>query len=532
MDQYSGHDIPPAICLLTDRRGHDLGIGLDLQAWLDECSPDGGSDTSHLAEAPMRCSPTRLHRVTGPLTVRGAPLLPALVLAALGGAYVARRRSLWYDELYTAEVAPVPLGDLLSAVASGDGTTPYLTGVPPSYNAPYYVVMHLWLALPGIDADDLGLRLASLLAAVAAVAVLTAAVSRLAGSAVGVTAGLVAATNPLVVEYAAEARGYGLAMLATAVAALGLVRWLDGGRLLLYATGAALAGLAHWFALPVVAGLALAGLVLERRRVVPLAGATVLAVVPALLLVALTQVNGIGDSGVGRIREGEASVPERALGAWVADSRLLLLATLLAVGLAVVVAVRSRGATARTAVVGACWVVTPLTAVALAELVRPVFVPRYLLAGLLGLAVLAGLGVGRLPLLPRLAAAAALLGLSLSAVADGYDRGPREDARGAVALVADRQVAGEPVVAVDRRAALALDHYAPREHPRLLADLVLPPDDPHPGAEVVWLVRQSDRGRPRASDDDAVLAAAGLRVVDSWVLPGTSSDLVVQRWAR
>ena len=46
MDQCSGHDIPPAICLLTDRRGHDLGLGLDLQAWLRECSPDGGSDTA------------------------------------------------------------------------------------------------------------------------------------------------------------------------------------------------------------------------------------------------------------------------------------------------------------------------------------------------------------------------------------------------------------------------------------------------------------------------------------------------------
>jgi len=470
--------------------------------------------------------------VTGPFAARAAPLLPALALALLGGAYVARRRSLWYDELFTAEVAPVPLGDLLSAVAAGEGTTPYLVGVPPSYNAPYYVVTHLWLALPGVDDGDLGLRSWSLLAAVMAVAVLTAAVVRLAGPAVGLTAGMVAATNPLVVEYAAEARGYGLAMLATAVAALGLVRWLEGGRLLLYAVGAALAGLAHWFALPVVAGLALAGLLLERRQAVPLVGATAVAVVPALLLVALTQVNGIGDSAVGRIREGEASVLERALGAWVADSRLLLVATLLAVGAALAVAVRSRGASARTAVVGGCWVGFPIAAVALAELVRPVFVPRYLLAGLLGLAVLAGLGVGRLPLLPRLAAAAALVGLSLSAVAAGYDTGPREDARGAVELVADRQVAGEPVVAVDRRAALALDHYAQREHRRLLPDLVLPPDDPPPGAEVVWLVRQSDRGRPRPSDDDAVLSAAGLRVVDSWVLPGTSSDLVVQRWAR
>ena len=130
---------------------------------------------------------------------------------------MARRQSLWYDELFTAEVAPVPLAELVRAVLAGEGTTSYLQGVPPSYNAPYDVVVHLWLALTRLPADDLGPRLLSLLAAVAAVAVLTAAVTRLAGRAVGLTAGLLAATNPLVVEYAAEARGYGLALLATAV---------------------------------------------------------------------------------------------------------------------------------------------------------------------------------------------------------------------------------------------------------------------------------------------------------------------------
>ena len=95
-------------------------------------------------------------------------------------------------------------------------------------------------------------------AAVAGVAVLTAAVTRLAGRTSGVLAGLLAATSPLVVEYAAEGRMYGLALLATATAALGLARWLDDGRLGLWAVGATAAGLAHWFAVPVVAGLALA----------------------------------------------------------------------------------------------------------------------------------------------------------------------------------------------------------------------------------------------------------------------------------
>lgn len=143
--------------------------------------------------------------MTGRLGSRAVDLLPALVIAVLGGAFLARRQSLWYDELFTAEVAPVPFGGLARAVLSGEGTTSYLVGVPPSYNAPYYAVAHQWLLLTRLPADEVGLRLLSLVAAVAAVAVLTAAGTRLAGRAVGLSAGLLAATNPFVLEYAVEA---------------------------------------------------------------------------------------------------------------------------------------------------------------------------------------------------------------------------------------------------------------------------------------------------------------------------------------
>ena len=468
--------------------------------------------------------------MTGRLVGRAAGLLPPLVLAVLGGAFVARRQSLWYDELFTAEVAPIPLAELARAVLAGEGTTSYLQGVPPSYNAPYYVVVHLWLALTGLPADDLGLRLLSLLAAVAAVAVLTAAVTRLAGRAVGLTAGLLAATNPLVVEYAAEARGYGLALLATAVSVLGLARWLDGGRLLLYAAGATSAGLAHWFALPVVAGLALSGLLLRRRQAVGLLGVTALAAAPTLLLVGLTQVNGIGDSAIA-IRSVGIALPGLALEAWSGRSLPLLVATVLAVVAGIVRGVRGDQTARRVVVVGACWVGLPLVLLTVAELFRPVFVPRYLLAALLGFSVLAALGTARLPRAWQLLTTGALLTLSLLTVVDGYGRGVREDARGAVAYVAAQQSAGEPVVAVDRRAALALEHYAEREHPRLLADLIVPPADPPAGARTVWLVREAFRERPLPSDDDDILRAQGLRLTDTRLFKGSISDLLVQRWS-
>ncbi len=452
-------------------------------------------------------------------------LLPPAVLALLGSALLLRRPSLWYDELFTAHVARVPLDRLLDAVRTGEGTAGYLVDVPPSYNAPYYLVVHGWLALTRQEPGETSLRVLSLLAAVAAVALLTRAVARLGGTAAGVTAGLLAATNPLVLEYSVEARGYGLAMLATAGTALGLARWLDGGRLWAYGLGATAAGLAHWFALPVVAGLALAGLLLRRRAALPLLAITALAALPALALVALATAQDDGGVTTGWIGDTGGAVPWLSLRAWTRDSALLLAATLAAC-LTGLVAGREDGRARRTAVVGACWVALPLLVVTLAELVRPVFVPRYLLPALLGLAVLAAVGLAG-SRRPGLVVGVVAV-VSLAAAAPLLDRGPREDARGAVQALAALVEPGEPVVAVDRRAALALEHYAPDSLP-----YAVPPADPPAGADVVWLLRQASReGALRVSDDDALLRADGLRLHHERVYRGSSSWLVIQRWTR
>jgi mannosyltransferase len=238
--------------------------------------------------------------------------------------------------------------------------------------------------------------------------------------------------------------------------------------------------------------------------------------------VALVQANGTGDSAVGWIRGTGGEVPLLAVQAWTGGGGLLLAVLLCAAGAGLVLGQRA------PAVVAACWVGVPLAAVTAAELLRPVFVPRYLLPALLGLAVLAATGLARLPRPAALGGAGLLLALQLVAVADVLGGGPREDARGAVADLRDRQAAGQAVVAVDRRAALALEQYAGRLRP----DVVVPPADPPPGHDVVWLLRQSSGERVRPSDDDAVLRAQGLRLSESWTYDGTSSDLVLQRWSR
>lgn len=445
-------------------------------------------------------------------------LLPPLVLAVLGSALLSRRRSLWYDELFTAQVAPLPLGRIADAVLSGHGTAPYLASVPPSYNAPYYVVVHGWLALLHQPPGELSLRSLSLVAAVLGVLLLVRAVHRLAGRTAAVAAGLAAATNPLLLEYSVEARGYGLAVLTTCATALALVRWLDGGSLWPCALGATAAGLAHWFALPVVAGLALAGLLLRRRAALPLVAVTALAALPALALVVLAARVDAGGTTTGWIADTGGAVPWLSLQAWTSKSPPLLAMTLLGVALAV----RAR---TRLVAVGLCWVLVPVLLVTLAELARPVFVPRYLLPGLLGLAVLAGAGLaGRW----RGAGVAALVAASLFASAPLATAPPRDDAKGAVAALAAQHVAGQPVVAVDRRAALALVQYA---RGSVRDDLLLPPDDAPPGEEVVWLLRPKSYTAPLArSDDDDQLEGRGFVVVQTQVFDGSSVAMVLQRW--
>ena len=457
-------------------------------------------------------------------------LLPGLVLAGLGWMVVALRHGLWYDELYTAEVAPLPLADLVRAVVRGEGTIPYLRDAPPSYNAPYYAVVHTWLALTGLAPDEVGLRLLSLLCAVGGVVTAVLAVGRLAGRRVAVTFGLVVAANPFVVEYAAEARGYGLALLGTGLLALAFARWLDEGRgTVLLGLAAAGLGLAHWFGLLVVAAFAVAAVLLRRRDAGAAVGALAAGSLPALGLVATAVANGVGGSGAEWIADVGGAVPELLLRSWAGRSGWLLALTLV---LAAAGMVLGRG---RPRLVAAVWLGLPVTAVALVELVRPVYVDRYLLPALLGLALLVAVGTAALrPRWVGLTAAVAVVAASVAATAGTLDLGPKEDVRTAVAIVAAEHRPGQPVVAAARWDALGLDHNARRHHRSLLPDLVLPPATLPAGADTVWVVRREEGGvkgdAGKLVELDRQLASRGLRLSEERRVPGRYAATTVQRW--
>ncbi|PRY47840.1 mannosyltransferase [Geodermatophilus tzadiensis] len=453
-------------------------------------------------------------------------LLPPVVLVLLAAVLLAPGHGLWFDELFTAEVGRRPLGEILRAIVSGEGTTSYLADVPPSYNAPWYVVVHAWMALPGLGGDT-SLRVLSVLATAGGLALVTRAVTRLAGRPTGVLAGLVVATAPLLLAQAVEARSYGLAVLATGGALLGLVRWLQEPPrgLLLFGLAGAGTGLAHWYAVTVLAAFVVAALLLRGRAAVRVVAISAAAVLPTLGLVALNLLNGTGARNAEHLRDTGGTFPDLAVEAWAGGRTPLLYLT---VGLAVVGALRGTG----VRVVGTCWLLVPLLLLLAGELVRPVYHPRYLLAGLVGLGVLAAAGAAALPRGARAPVAAALVGLSLLAASPLAVREPRERSDEVVATLARLQRPGEPVVAADQRSALGLDHYVRTLAPRLRPDVVLPPDDAPADADRVWLVRREIDGEPVPTDDDGILTAAGLSLAEERAFPATRTDLVLQLWSR
>ncbi len=453
-------------------------------------------------------------------------LLPPALVLLLGIVLLLPGHGLWFDELFSVEVSRRPLGEILSAIVDGEGITSYLDGVPPSYNAPYYVVAAAWVSLPGLG-GDLSLRVLSLLATAGGLALITRAVTRLSGTATGVLAGLVLAASPLLLEQSVEARSYGLAVLATGGTVLGLVRWLQHAPrgLVLFGLAGAGMGLAHWYAVTVLAAFVVAALFLRGRRALPVLLAGAAAAIPTVLLIGLNLLNGTGGRNAEHLQDTDGRLVGRAVEAWSGGQTPLLYLT---VGLAVLGGFRARG----VRVVGAAWVLVPLLLLVTAELLRPVYLPRYLLAGLLGLGVLAAAGAVAAPRSARAPMAALLLACALLASAPLAERGPREQSDELVRTLAEMHRPGEPIVAADQRSAMGLDHYVRVLAPELRPDVLLPPDDAPDDADRVWMVRRMIDGVPEPTDDDEILAAAGLEMTDSRYFRGSKTRLVLQLWER
>ncbi|MFD7875917.1 glycosyltransferase family 39 protein [Streptomyces sp. NPDC059766] len=391
-----------------------------------------------------------------------AVAVPAAVMLGLG-LWDLDRGGTWRDEAVTLQVArrSVPqIWRLLHGVDAVHGL--------------YYLFMHAVLAVPGsgVVADEVLLRLPSVVAASAAAGLVAALGSRLARPRVGLWAGLLYAITPMVGHYAQEGRSYALVAAGAAGATLWLAKALDGRSWWPYAVLVAVTCLLHELAVLMLPAhavtLALARAVRrEWCRWAAAAGGALLLVSPLALL------SGRQSGQVAWLTPPDAGAAQRLL--WQFTGRADW-ASWVYVGLVVVAATAlRRSALVRVALPLA--VLPPLALMALSQ-VRPMYDDRYVLFALAGAPLLAAAGADRV--LPAAAPgppdavravrppAVALAGVSAVALAFvgqlplyrlDRDPGRRPDNLTAVAALAARELApGDPVVflpAIGRRPELA-----------------------------------------------------------------------------
>jgi hypothetical protein len=342
---------------------------------------------------------------------------------------------LWFDEACSGLLTFSDPGELLDSVRAE--VTPPL----------YYLALHGWASL--IGHGEAALRALS-----AGAGILTAALACLiaqrASRTAGLAAGLAVALSPIHVYYSQEARMYALLLffLCAAIGCFlraldeegrGEIRWWIG-----YALSAAAAVWTHYFAIFVLAAVPLLALEGGWRGV---RGALLASLAAGLLCLpllpwVLAQVQLPATGWIGhayRAIPPSLAVPRTLeiftpgalypdyyqfrFGAplWRPAAFALLLAALLP---GLFVAVRSRQAGApRLARAGAIFTAGPLVLLALASLVRPVYLlARYDLIALPGFALLAGVGIAALPRPARLVIAGAALILGLTSLAPHYER--------------------------------------------------------------------------------------------------------------
>lgn len=174
-------------------------------------------------DEPAQASPSahrRSPRTLGDRLRDGWPLLVALAVGTVLRLMVTR--SIWLDEAISIRQVQQPLGTMLVDLRENDVH-------PPGFNLILWAVVQLTGST-----SELVVRLPSLTAGVALIAVFWAMGRDLWDRRTGVVAALVVAVAPVAVWYAQEARMYSLWMLATTVALWMQVRILrdvrDGGR--------------------------------------------------------------------------------------------------------------------------------------------------------------------------------------------------------------------------------------------------------------------------------------------------------------
>ncbi|MFF2718878.1 glycosyltransferase family 39 protein [Streptomyces sp. NPDC058011] len=299
--------------------------------------------------------------------------VPALWTLALGLWGLSRQDSVWRDEAATWQVAGRSTAEITDLLGNVD----VVHGL-------YYLLMHGLFELFGPGTAVL--RLPSVVAMAVAASCVAALGHRLAGPWAGLGGGLALGLLPAVQFYLQEGRPYALVAAGAGISTLLLVTLLEGrGRAvhwMAYGGTVALGGLLNWLSLLILPAH-LASLLWSRagrdtgRRWTAAAVAAVACVLPLVLF----------------------SRSQSAQVSWIPPLTWHMLigpAILLAIGGAGALLERPRPRTGRlsAAAVGLPLLAVPQLGLVGLSLIQPLFLDRYVLFSLLGLALLIGVAIG------------------------------------------------------------------------------------------------------------------------------------------
>jgi hypothetical protein len=372
------------------------------------------------------------------------PLAALVLLAAALRLSTLDLQSFWYDEAFTpVHVLHPSLVATLRAMVHHENNPP------------------LWYVLAWADSRVLGtgevaLRLPSALAGIATVPVAWAIGRELGARSVATLCAAIVAVDPLFVWYSQEARSYGLFLFTAALALLCFLRARRDPRpasMAWFALSGALALLSHYFAVFLLAGMALVLLWDRRTRRAALPALGALAVIGLALVPLISAQGGHGTQWIGRwpLSERLQAIPQYFLtgysGAPLGHGVELLVALPLLAGVAYGLwrmswkaASEPRSATLAVLVVTACGVLLPLV---LALGGADYLAPRNLVGAMVGVGALVAVlclwpGTGRVGMVLGAVAVAALLAISVDVdLSPRLQRGNWRDVARALATHAD-----------------------------------------------------------------------------------------------
>jgi mannosyltransferase len=418
-----------------------------------------------------------------PETVRQnrGELSPGLSFALLLGLIVAgtvlrflylTRKSFWLDEGVSVTLTQLDVPNLLHILWRREANMAF-----------YYALLRIWLHF---GSGDYFVRSLSALISVAAIPVMYLLGKRLFGSAAGLFAAALFSVHAWQVRYAQEARSYSLYALLTGLSSLLFLLGIEKptrSRWTGYVVFSALAIYSHFFSVLVVVAQWTAFRFLQHDERIAAEFRRSLKIIGVLFLPLAVFIVSRGAGPISWItRPGLGDLHQFLLDLSGHDGDLLLLAYVGCCAVALAGGGWTRGRNlpfeSWRYLFLLSWLLAPVAITLVFSLIRPVFLPRYLLTCVAPLVLLAAAGLARLrfrwltAILLVMMLALSLRG-TLAYYRSDFDLG-REDWRTATQYILNNSQAGDGILFHSAQARMPFEHYAGGQPSRRQIHMIFP----------------------------------------------------------